>query len=152
MTKVYTAFEFPKMEPTPSGSEYVQEYDYDIVDGKKTLVKKGLKNVYKMIQAEQPGVQIETIIQRAKNGDMSVFNNQGYYADVTEMPTNPGEALKMVQNLQNYFNSLPIEERAKYDYSPEKFITEYKGITNEPTKNTNEPTTNGDVGTEPTKS
>lgn len=91
--------------------------------GNFTLSESGRENIYEFIQSHKDSVDIHVLMQRFENGDASVFSRvQGSYGDFTNLPKSFAEMLNVIIAGQSYFDSLPVEERAKYDHSFEKFI------------------------------
>ena len=160
--KIYSMWDRPEKEPTPQGNEMEPVYELRPNEkGVKELVKTGETNIREKIQQYKDDCDISLILARAVI-DPSVLNQrQGFYADITEMPKSLAEAQSMIISIKNQFNALPVEERAKFDYSAEKFVAEYGtsewakkiGLTQEATKPIQEalkeatptPTKGGDV-------
>lgn len=110
---------------TPTGNGMQNEYGYDMNSkGQKVLVKTGEKNLYEEIQSYLEETKIENVLKRVAVGDMSDFRPQGIYQDVTEIPNNLIEARREMLKLENMWNKLPNETKAKYDFSVETFIAE----------------------------
>lgn len=108
---------------TESGSQLQNEYGYEIDSyGRKVLVKTGETNLYQKIQEQLEETKIENILRRAMAGDNSVFRPEGIYADLTEMPSNLLEARQSMQKLENVWQELPKELKAKYNYDLDQFI------------------------------
>lgn len=112
---------------TPSGSKMANTYEIQIdANGHKTLVKTGEENVYVLIQSELEETKIENIIAKVTMGDTTALEQrQGQFIDTTDMPKTLAEAQNMIIKITNQFEGLSTEEKAKFDYSPEKFISEY---------------------------
>lgn len=108
---------------TEAGKPIADVYGYEIDSyGRKVLVKTGETNVYEKIQEAHEETKIENILKRASMGDNSVFRPDGIYADLTEMPNNLIEARQAMQNLENIWNGVPNEIKAKYNYDVGEFI------------------------------
>lgn len=91
--------------------------------GVTQLVEKGQENLYDYIQSHADSVDIHKILERFQNGDSDALNKyQGYYGDITEMPTTFADVLNTVTKAEDLFNSLPVETREKFDFSCGKFI------------------------------
>lgn len=91
--------------------------------GVTQLVEKGQENLYDYIQSHADSVDIHKILERFQNGDVDALNKyQGYYGDITEMPTTFADILNTVTKAEDLFNSLPVETREKFDFSCGKFI------------------------------
>lgn len=85
-------------------------------NGDLQLVKTGTENLYDKIQAEAAACDMDNILRRFANGDISVLSqSQGVYADVADVPMHFTDALNMVHSVEDAFNKLPADEREKYD-------------------------------------
>lgn len=92
-------------------------------NGTMHLIETGRENIYDFIQSHRDSVDIHVLMEKFQNGDASAFSRaQGSYGDFTTMPKTFADMLNIVIAGENYFNSLPVEERAKYGHSYEKFI------------------------------
>lgn len=97
--------------------------------GNFTLNESGRENIYEFIQSHKDSVDIHVLMQRFENGDASVFSRvQGSYGDFTNLPKSFAEMLNVIIAGQSYFDSLSVDERAKYDHSFEKFIASLDGL------------------------
>lgn len=91
-------------------------------NGDLQLVKTGSENLYDKIQAEAAACDMDNILRRFANGDISVLSQaQGVYADVSGAPMHFTDALNMVRSVEDAFNQMPAEEREKYDYDWVKY-------------------------------
>ena len=85
-------------------------------NGDLQLVKTGTDNLYDKIQAEAAACDMDNILRRFANGDISVLSqSQGVYADVSGAPMHFTDALNMVRSVEDSFAQLPAEEREKFD-------------------------------------
>lgn len=85
-------------------------------NGDLQLVKTGSDNLYDKIQAEAASCDMDNILRRFANGDISVLSqSQGVYADVSGAPMHFTDALNMVRSVEDAFNHLPAEDREKFD-------------------------------------
>lgn len=92
-------------------------------DGNIELIPSGTENLYDFIQSHRDSVDIHVILQRFVNGDSAALSRvQGNYGDFTNLPSTYAELLNTMIAGENYFNSLPLETRAKFDHSFEKFM------------------------------
>lgn len=92
---------------------YTGRYDKN---GDLQLVKTGTENLYDKIQAEAAACDMDNILRRFANGDISVLSqSQGFYADVAAAPMHFTDALNMVRSVEDAFNQLPAEEREKFE-------------------------------------
>lgn len=85
-------------------------------NGDLQLVSTGTENLYDKIQAEAASCDMDNILRRFANGDISVLSQaQGVYADVADSPMHFTDALNMVRSVEDAFNQMPAEEREKFD-------------------------------------
>lgn len=85
-------------------------------NGDLQLVKTGTENLYDKIQAEAAACDMDNILRRFANGDISVLSqSQGFFADVAAAPMHFTDALNMVRSVEDAFNQMPAEEREKFD-------------------------------------
>ena len=110
--------------PTGDGTEPKMEMKIDEY-GHKELVQVGTSNLYEKIQLSADDCNIENILARAGQGDLTAFTGSKIYADVTDAPKNLADAQRKIQTIQNEFNSLPIEVRAKYNHSVSEYVAAY---------------------------
>lgn len=118
-----TAYSGQVRHTCPVGSKTKKTYAYEINEkGQKELKENGTINVYEEIQAQLEETKIENVLKRVAAGDMSDFRPTGIYQDITEIPNNLIEAKKEMQKLENVWNELDKETKAKYNWSVEEFI------------------------------
>lgn len=92
-------------------------------NGVMELVENGREDLYAYIQSHKDSCDIHVILDRFARGDMSVLSKrQGVYGDFTEMPSTYAEALNAMISAENYFNGLPVEIRARFGHSFQKFL------------------------------
>ena len=95
------------------------------LDGRRTLVLDDPKPIYDMIQAHRDETEIERIVKRAMQGDMSVLNAMaGQYMDISGAPNSLAEAQQVIINAKRDFDKLDPEIRKKFDNNVEIFIAE----------------------------
>lgn len=100
---------------------YSPEFDSS---GHMDLVETGRENVYDYIQSHKDSTDINLILQRFAKGDVSVLSRrQGIFGDFTQVPTNYADMLNKLNRAEEYFNSLPVEERAKFNHSFAQFVS-----------------------------
>lgn len=103
----------------PEVTTFTGRYDEN---GDLQLVKTGTENLYDKIQAEAAACDMDNILRRFANGDISVLSqSQGIYADVSSAPMHFTDALNMVRSVEEEFDRLPAEEREKFDNDWVKF-------------------------------
>lgn len=91
--------------------------------GRMSLEEIGKENLYDYIQSHADSVDINIILKRFEQGDVSVLSRvQGAYGDFTQLPKTFAEALNTLIAAEQYFNSLPLEVRARFDHNFNQFI------------------------------
>lgn len=101
---------------------YTGRYD---ANGRVVLEEKGTEDLYAYIQSFADSVDINVILARFSNGDTEALSRaQGFYADVTDFPTNMADALNRINECEEMFRSLPLEVRQKFDCSFEQFLSQ----------------------------
>lgn len=121
-------------------------------DGNYTLVPAGEVSVYDEIQSHAESCDINILMKRYLNGDATALSRaQGAYFDASSMPRTYAEMLNMVLDAENAFNALPVDERAKFDHSFEKWLMQKDlfvdkpaepsaGVKDSPSSSSEEPT------------
>ena len=106
------------------GSPIDYEWKLDIDDsGRERLVIAREVNIYEDIQSHAESVDINVILSKYASGELLDLElRESMYADVTEMPKDLADVLRKNIAAQQYFEKLPLEERAKYDYDYGVFL------------------------------
>lgn len=92
-------------------------------NGVMDLVESGKEDLYDFIQSYAESVDIHVILARFQNGDIDALSRvQGAYGDFTNMPTSYAELLNRVNEGQSFFNSLPVDIRAKFNHNFAEFM------------------------------
>uniref|UniRef100_A0AAU8B9K0 Internal scaffolding protein n=1 Tax=Dulem virus 134 TaxID=3145611 RepID=A0AAU8B9K0_9VIRU len=92
-------------------------------DGTVELTPSGTEDLYASIQSHKDSCDIHVLLLRYQNGDVDALSRvQGAYGDFTQLPGTYAELLNAMIAGEQYFNSLPVETRAKFDHSFEKFM------------------------------
>lgn len=109
---------------SPTGEKFQMEHTPHMgLDGRRKLVKDNSKPIYEMIQASREQCEIERIVRRALNGDVSVINAvEGQYIDITGAPKSLAHAQQIIINAKNDFEKLDAETKKKFDNNVEIFI------------------------------
>lgn len=112
---------------SPAGEKIVPTYSL-VVDkdtGKQELKETGKTNIYDYIQESLESTLVYNIIERYNStGDASILDKvSGFYGNVMNMPKNLAEAQQIMINANHLFNSLPVDERAKYNHSLSEFLS-----------------------------
>lgn len=91
--------------------------------GRIVLEEVGRENVYDKIQSHAESVDIHVLMKRYQNGDVSALSSaQGFFADISEFPTNYAEALNHITAMQEQFDMLPAETKQKFGNSFSEFL------------------------------
>lgn len=99
---------------------YAGRYDEK---GRVVLEEKGKENLYDEIQSHADSVNINLMLKRFADGEVDVFSKvQGFYGDITSMPTNFAESLNHIRACEDAFDSLPVEVRAKFNHNFTEFL------------------------------
>lgn len=94
--------------------------------GQLELNEKGKEDWYGYIQSHKDSVDIHVLLERFQRGDVDVLNRvQGFYGDITSYPSTFADALNVVRSSEEFFNSLPVEERAKYNHNFSEFLAAF---------------------------
>lgn len=92
-------------------------------DGNYDLVPAGEVSVYDEIQSHAESCDINILMKRYLNGDATALSRaQGTYFDASSMPRTYAEMLNLLLDAESVFNSLPVDERAKYAHSFETWL------------------------------
>ena len=92
-------------------------------NGVMDLVEAGREDLYDFIQSHADSVDIHVLLARYQNGDIDALSRvQGAYGDFTNMPTSYAELLNKVNEGQSFFNSLPVDIRAKFNHNFAEFM------------------------------
>lgn len=122
--KFKTQFDKRDRRVAPAGSRIKQKYSARYDDkGRIVLEDAGTENMYDYIQSFKESTDIHVLLKRYANGDSEALAKvQGFYADVTEMPKNFAEVLNIVNDGENFFNSLPVEIRSQFGHNFGEFM------------------------------
>lgn len=102
-------------------------------DGKRELKQSGEYDLYAEIQSYKDSCSIDYILSRFAAGDTSALSRvQGIYGDFTDMPTTMAELQQRVIDATALFDSLPLDVREQYNFSPSEFFAQ---LDSEKTKN-----------------
>lgn len=94
--------------------------------GQLELNEKGKEDWYGYIQSHKDSVDIHVLLERFQRGDVDVLNRvQGFYGDITTLPSTFADALNIVRAGEDFFNSLPVDERAKYNHNFAEFLASF---------------------------
>lgn len=100
-------------------------------NGEIVLTPSGKEDLYASIQSHKDSCDIHILLARYNNGDAeALMRVQGSYGDFTQMPKTYAELLNSVIAGRVYFESLPVETRAKFDHNFEKFMMSMDNMEN----------------------
>lgn len=92
-------------------------------DGSISLQKSGEENLQEYIDSFALECDINTLISRFVNGDISALNQvNGSYGDFTSFPKTYAEMLQLQINSKAYFDKLPLELKEKFNNDPNQFF------------------------------
>lgn len=125
MPKFFSAYDTPQTVACSSGDtdyiDYVEKIDKST--GRSMLLESSRKNIREYVLASFESTKLENLLVRFANGDINALNRvQGFYDDISSMPTSLVEAHEMLQNAKNEFSSLPLEIREKFGNDVNQFI------------------------------
>lgn len=109
-----------------AGSRKKQEYlpVYDSF-GVWHLEKTKESDLYLDIQSFADSCDINVLMARYRNGETDVLSRvQGFYGDVSNIPSNYAELMNTKLQAESLFNGLSAEVREKYNNSVEQFMAE----------------------------
>lgn len=126
-TKIPFGLKYQERKPkrtSPTGEKIQVEHTPHMgLDGRRKLLKNNPKPIYEMIQASREQCEIERIVKRAMQGDLSVLNAMdGQYIDITGAPASLAHAQQIIINAKEQFNKLDKETKKKFDNNVEIFI------------------------------
>lgn len=123
MSKIFDRLEHSRKFVSNPGSRFKEEFHGVLGDdGYITLVSDGFTDLQEYIEAEAVGSDIKSLINRALGGDLSVFREDGFYADVTGIPKTYADILNLVNDAKRKFEGLPVELREKFNGDFEMFF------------------------------
>lgn len=93
-------------------------------DGSVCFKVTGKHNLDAEIQSHRLDCDVNFLVQRYVQGDVSALDQvRGSFGDFTGFPKTYAEMLNSVHEAESAFMHLPVELRAKFDHSFEKFFT-----------------------------
>lgn len=126
MNKFYKRTEKPEVKGTPTGfrEKIIFGIKYEN-DGSKTVIVKGMEDIYKKTQEAKESVDINNIIKRYTNGDPFALDKvKTTYGDFTKTPKDIVSMMALIQERKEAFLKLPIEVREEYNHDPEQFLAD----------------------------
>lgn len=101
----------------------VPVYKYRTVDGKKTLVETGKRDVHQEIQAAAVGVTVREIVARGLSAVPS--NSVPVYGDARGKNDDVIALDQKVKSAQKSFENLPEDFRAQFNNDPMMFVSQF---------------------------
>lgn len=111
----------------PGSPEKIKYSAKVLPDGKIELTPSGKINIQDYINSFRETCDINVIIRRLKNGDMSAmeaFKASPFYGDSTQFPKSYNEFLQVFINAQTEFANLPIDVKQKFGNDVNQFIAQ----------------------------
>lgn len=124
----YSRVNKPETIPAPSGEKVVPTFSLRISKetGRQELVQSGTTDIYEKIQASKESTLIYNIIERFQNGDISALNqHNGYYGDMTTIPTTLAGMKQALIDAENHFNQLPLEVRKEFNHNVNEYLNAF---------------------------
>lgn len=124
---------YPATRPSPAGKKIVDELGW-VVDKKTSeryIGKIGEKDIYTPKQEALPSVYLKTNLERFNAGAMSLDQYKQFidatrearpYSDLTRLPSTLAEVQQILIDADETFYSLPVELRADFGHSKERFL------------------------------
>lgn len=127
MSKFLTAVDPVKDIKTCSGTGIKQKFVAEMNEkGSYQLVEAGTEDIYSYIQSWKDSCDIDRIVARFEAGEVDVLSKmQGFSADISNLPDNMHEIFNLVNKGHAVFDSLPIEEKEKFNNSFEQWLINY---------------------------
>ena len=122
--KIKTQFmEHSRVHANPGNPEKILYTPKFFEDGSMELIEAGKENLYDYIQSHKESVDINVILKRYAKGDVTALQRrQAMFGDFSDAPSTYAEALNSMILAENYFNSLPLETRAKFEHNFHRFL------------------------------
>lgn len=122
--KIRSIYDRERIRSCPGSSEKIVFGSKVLSNGRIATFEKCKEDYYAYINSFADSVDINKTIQKFVNGDINALNQRkGEFIDCTQFPTNYAEVLNVINNATNIFNSLSIEDRAKFNFNLNEFIT-----------------------------
>lgn len=121
--KIRNIYDRERIRSCPGTPEKIVYGSKVLSNGRIATFEKSKEDYYAYINSFADSVDINKTIQKFVNGDINALNQRkGEFIDCTQFPTNYAEVLNVINNATNIFNSLPIEDRAKFNFNLNEFI------------------------------
>ena len=101
---------------SPPGSRTKIQYEGRFNGKHGTLVATGIIDTQDIINAYAPLTDINYMLHRLSVGDRTVLSSHTpIYGDFSGLPSDPIDAINMVENARTAFGRLPVEEKQKFN-------------------------------------
>lgn len=101
---------------TCPGSRFHTHYDSRFDGRRVVLVESGVSDIQEAIEAYGRYTDLHYMLHRLSVGDSSVVSARvPMYGDFSGLPTNPVDAINIVNSAEQAFGQLSIDERATYN-------------------------------------
>lgn len=124
---------YPGREFAPSGKRVVPKYGWKVDEktSEKYIGVIGETDIYEPIQQALSSTYLRDVLDRFDAGAVSLADYKQYieaskelapYTDVTSMPSTLAEVQQVLIDAENTYNSLPVDLRADFGHSKERFL------------------------------
>lgn len=109
--------------PTCCGSRFREDFvgKLDKETGVISLISVGKTDLFEQIQSYKDETDLNSLIKRAENGDLSAFSS-AVFGDFTQMPETYADALNVVIEAEREFNGLPSDIKEKFNGDFHQYI------------------------------
>lgn len=124
-----TQFESHSRVVQPAGDRSHTLYSGRYTDtGHFILEESGKEDIYDKIQSHAASVDIHVILDRFRRGDIEALGDasRSVFFDTAQMPKNYAHLLNIVNEGEQAFMSMPVEERAKYGHNFVQWMMSYQ--------------------------
>lgn len=108
------------------GDPYLDSYKNSVDDNGKTILVKDKKdNIYQKIQAERDSCDLKRILARLTKSEIERIDlsHGGLFGDFTQVPKSIHDMRQRLVEADNFFKSLPLDVREKFDFSTDKYFS-----------------------------
>ena len=109
---------------TSAGERYQKTYIESLSEtGQPILKESGSVDLYELHQTGRELCDLKTLIMRYQRGDLDALNvRDGFYADITELPTTPQDVARLAVEARSLFMRQSASDRAEYGNSVNKWL------------------------------
>ena len=126
----YAHFAKKFVQPEQTFSRYRDKYKVVYAEnGNKEFIKVGTTDMYELAQSHKDACSIENIIKRATNDPSVLQRTVGQYMDLSAVPENMFDAMKVVENAKEIFEALPKDKQMAYNNSFDNFLGTFRTAT-----------------------